>query len=306
MRAVLRVLAGHGENTVLAPFDVFYLLPCSHLEVGAVEDLVPKSKQVFLGKFSLLELAIHRKFDRAGHHQLLTRVLGHSAANFVTLEREVLHLVLNGAQGSGNAGRTRSNDQDIVDVGNGSSGAFGCESIQNIVDALPSLVDCILDQGQTAEFADDEQVRNGGLELARESRHVRPHAGARHHHRDRADRACIRTKAMPDALVAVDDDGLTPKHGKHVAFGTNGRAGRATDAVRVIDMRMLRFRPLGEEFAFFRCGASFRVPFLDALEVVTQEEKGKGCCDDKGYQGIHTALKTLPPKAHRDLKADME
>ena len=111
---------------------------------------------------------------------------------------------------------------------------------------------------------------------------------------------------MPDALVAVDDDGLTPKHGKHVAFGTNGRAGRATDAVRVIDMRMLRFRPLGEEFAFFRRGASFRVPFLDALEVVTQEEKGKGCCDDKGYQGIHTALKTLPPKAHRDLKADME
>src|SRR5207245_8190529 len=97
MRTVLRILAGHGENTVLAPFDVFYLLPCAHLEVGAVEDLVPKSKQVFLGKFSLLELAIHRKFDRAGHHQLLTRVLGHSAANLVTFERELPHLVLHAA-----------------------------------------------------------------------------------------------------------------------------------------------------------------------------------------------------------------
>src|SRR6266404_2077693 len=66
------------------------------VKVGAIENHVPEREQVFLGEFGLFEFAVHRKFDRAGHHQLLAWILGDSAADLILFECDVVEFALDG------------------------------------------------------------------------------------------------------------------------------------------------------------------------------------------------------------------
>src|SRR6201987_5289236 len=160
---VLRILRGDGEDAIFTLLDVVDALPGANFEVGAVQDFVPEREQVLLGEFGLLEFPVHGKFDGAGHYQLLARIFRHGAADLVAFEGDVFELVLNGAQGGGDAGWSGANDVDVVDVGLGTRRNVRREPIQDDVDAFASLIDGILDERQSAEFAHDEHVRHGGL-----------------------------------------------------------------------------------------------------------------------------------------------
>ena len=120
------------------------------------------------------------------------------------------------------------------------------------IDALPALVDRVLDQGQAAQLAHHEQVGHVGLELARKTGQVGGDAGVRHHDLDRTHRADFRTEAVADALVAVHDRRLAGDHGQHVALGADFDARSAPDAVRDVDMRVLSPRTLARESGPFR------------------------------------------------------
>ena len=55
-------------------------------------------------------------------------------------------------------------------------------------------------------------------------------------------------------------------------------------------MRVLRFWTFGEQLAIFGGFSGLGIPNLEPFEVLSQEEKGQGRSDDKGYQCVHTAL----------------
>src|SRR5262249_11036318 len=161
------------------------------------------------------------------------------------------------------------------------------------------------DECQSAEFPYYEEVGDRRLALRRKHGHISAHARTRHHHRDGTDRTGIRAEAVADALIAVNNDCLASKHGEYVAFWTHSRAGRTTNAVVVINVRVLGFGTFGEQLALFRRRPSQLVSFLETREVLAQEKQRQSNCNDKSYQCINTALTTLPPQAHPEAHRDM-
>ena len=72
--------------------------PGVEVEIDALEDFVPEGDELFLREFRLLEFSVQRKFNRAGHHQLLARIFRDRAADFAFVESDVVELPLDGAQ----------------------------------------------------------------------------------------------------------------------------------------------------------------------------------------------------------------
>jgi len=78
----------------------------------------------------------------------------------------------------------------------------------------------------------------------------------------RPDGAHLGAQSVADALVAVDDRRFAGKHGQHIAFGTHFDTRPTSDAMRRVDVRMLRARPFECSFprsAAARAASSFRL-----------------------------------------------
>ena len=163
----------------------------SHVEVGPIEYHVPKRQQMFFREFRFLELSIHRKLNRASHHQFLARILCDGAANFVAFQRDISQLLFNRAQRRADTAGTGSNNQHIEEIGHIRSTERSVKPLRNCVNAVTPLVYSILDQRQAAQFSDDKQIWHGCFKFWGETRHVGAHAGTCHHHGDRSHGACF-------------------------------------------------------------------------------------------------------------------
>jgi len=76
---------------------------------------------------------------------------------------------------------------------------------------------------------------------------------------------------MANALMGVDQSGLSTDHRQHLAFGTNRRAPLATDAIGDIDVGVLRAWSLTEKLAF---GKMLPNPFFTpGLPSYVKEER---------------------------------
>ena len=80
--------------------DIFDFFAGPAFEVGALHDFLPELEELLLGKLGFLELAVHGKFDGAGHDQFLARIFGDGAADFRFLEGEIIYFFLGSAKGS--------------------------------------------------------------------------------------------------------------------------------------------------------------------------------------------------------------
>jgi len=78
---------------------------------------------------------------------------------------------------------------------------------------------------------------------------------------------------MAYALVAVHDNGLTPKHRQDVAFGADLSAGGTPNAIVGVDLRVLGARALRVQFAFFNGGARSFFLFSYFSKVKKQERE---------------------------------
>src|SRR5205085_2792639 len=159
---------------------------------------------------------------------------------FAFVQRDVFELFLDGAERGTDACRTRANNYHIMDVRRRGHSAARSQPIGNRIDTLAALIDSIFDQGQSAEFPDDEQILDTGLVFGRQIRDVGAHAGTGHDHGDGAHRTNFGAQAMTDAFVSINDDGFAAEHGEHITFRTNHGASRAADAVVGVNVRMLR------------------------------------------------------------------
>jgi hypothetical protein len=92
---------------------------------------------------------------------------------------------------------------------------------------------------------------------------------------------------MADALMTVYDDGLAANHGEDVSFGAHAGAGRAADAVIVVDVRVLRFRPFRKELAFLDGLAGASIPLLQTPEIKEQEDEADDAANTVRQKGIH-------------------
>src|SRR5713226_5081628 len=95
---------------------------------------------------------------------------------------------------------------------------------------------------------------------------------------------------MPDALVAIDDNGLPPKHGQHVAFRANRRAGCATDAIFLVNMRMLGLRPVRTQASLLLGLLGGEIPALLGLEVPADEKQRNNKGDENTNNVIHSYI----------------
>src|ERR1700730_12541177 len=154
------IVIGGRPNREAAVFVLGYLLDLGSgntVKVGAIENHVPEREQVFLGGFCLLEFAVHGKFDRAGHHQLLAWILGDRTADLILFECKVIEFALDGAEGCADTCRPGADNQHVVNPGR-------CRHMRSRATAhdgvhtIASLIDSVLDQGQAAELSDDEEI----------------------------------------------------------------------------------------------------------------------------------------------------
>ena len=77
---------------------------------------------------------------------------------------------------------------------------------------------------------------------------------------------------MADAFVPVDDNRLPPQHGENIALGTDQGAGRTTDAIRRVNMGMLRLRAVRAQFSLL-LGFEGASHYLLLLIQVSAHEK---------------------------------
>ena len=156
---------------------------------------------------------------------------------------------------------------------------------------------------ETAEFSDDEHVADGGFELGSELRHIGRHARAGHDHGDGADRASISAETVSDTFMAVYDDGLPADHREDIAFRADARAGRTSDAVIVVDERVLRLGTFGEELTLLSGLAGASLPLLQASEVEEQEKEADDSANAVRKKSIHplkiTQNELQPNMQHR-------
>src|SRR5581483_6653956 len=242
-RPILIVGGPNQEGSIFSLFYILYLLACSHIEIRAIQHHVPERQQVFFRELGFLELAVHGKFHGAGHDQLLPRILRDGSSNLVLLQRNVVEFVFDGPQRGGNSGRTSSHNENVINIR--CRGSQARDSFTYGVDAGAPLVHRILDQGQAAEFADDEEIRDGSLVFRRQKRHVGAHARGGHKHGDGANGTRFSAPAVTYALISVDYGHFARNYGEYIAVRTDGRTSRATNAVGVIDMGMLGLRSFG-------------------------------------------------------------
>src|SRR5581483_61316 len=247
------------------------LLPGTAIEVGAVQHHVPEGEQIFLRELGLVEFAIHGKFDGTGHDQFLAGVLRDGAADFVLLQGDVVQLVFYGPQGSADAGGSRAHNENVIHIGGRGRVAF---SPRNGIYALPALIDGILDQRESAEFADDEEIGEGSFVFWGECGHVGSHAGGGHHHGDGPDRAGFGAQAVSDAFVTVHDGSFAGEHGEHVAFRADRGTGGAADAVIGINVGVLRPGAVGEKFPSLGCRLRLLLPLFQFLQIAAEKEHG--------------------------------
>ena len=119
---------------------------------------------------------------------------------------------------------------------------------------------------------------------------IRAHAGAGHHHRDRANRADFRTQAVADAFITVDDYCLATEHGEHIAFGANGRAGGAADAILRVNMGVLGLRAIGAQRTLLRGFLGAGVLGVLLLEIPAHKKHRNDRSDQEANEIIHHAL----------------
>jgi hypothetical protein len=72
---------------------------------------------------------------------------------------------------------------------------------------------------------------------------------------------------VSDAFVAINNDGFTAKHGKYISLGTNQGARSAANAAIAVNLRVLRLRPMRDNFAFFRGDDRLGVALLKTTEM---------------------------------------
>ena len=155
------------------------------------------------------------------------------------------------------------------------------------VNTIAALIDGVFDESEAAEFANDEHIFNGGLVGRRESGKTGSNAGAGENHGDGADGAGFGAKTVANAFVTIEDRGFTANHAEDIAFGADGGAGSATDAGVIVDVGMLRLRPVGTDFAFFGSGSGGSVFFLFGTEMEKEESGDDGGGDEKRDEVIH-------------------
>src|SRR6267378_4313391 len=128
------------EDSVIAFLHVLDLFVLEAFEIGAFENLFPEGNQIFLGEFRFLEFSVHREFDGAGHHQLLTGIFRDSSPNFALVEGDVIEFFLDGTQGGADPRGTGADDHHVTDIGNGAWTAPRCGSPGDDINALAALV----------------------------------------------------------------------------------------------------------------------------------------------------------------------
>jgi hypothetical protein len=99
---------------------------------------------------------------------------------------------------------------------------------------------------------------------------------------------------MANALVTVDDDGLACEHRKNVTLRTNRGARRAADAMRCINMRMLRLWPVRTQTSPLRglAGASLlsRLRFEISPHVKERNDRGNQEAEKVIREVIHIGI----------------
>ncbi len=173
------------------------------------------------------------------------------------------------------------------------------------VNAIAALIDGVFDESEAAEFANDEHIFDGGLVGRSESGETGANAGAGENHGDGADGAGFGTKTVANAFVTIEDRGFTANHAEDIAFGADGRAGGATDAGVIVDVRMLGLRPVGADFAFFGGGFGGSVFFLFGAEMEKEESGDDGGGNEKRDEIIH-GDEFLEAIAHVKGQADVD
>src|SRR5437588_484607 len=293
VRSILAIGRRDGEDAVLALLDVFHLFTLAHLEIRALQDLVPEGDQLFLAQLQLLEFSVQRKFHGTGQHEFLAGILGHGAADLTFINSDVVEFFLRGAEASADSRRPCTHDQHVVNVRGTTCAARGYGFLGNVINAVAALVDGVLDERQTAQLADDIHVFDGGFKFGRQVRHVPAHAGAGHDHGDGADRASFRAEAVADAFVSVHDDGFAAQHGQNIALRADQRACRTPDAVVSVDMRMLGLRAVGTQFSLLGGLERLLFYFFLLLQVTEHEEADDYHCEDECNEVIHNNYRGL-------------
>src|ERR1035441_5767952 len=174
----------HGEYTVGVAVDLLHRLAGLHPETFAFANGLPEGEQVLFRELGFLEGAGQRELHRAGHDQLLARILGDGAAYGIAFQREVTKFAFDGAEGGADAGGSGADNHHVEHVRvNGGVGLRG-QTLGDSVDAIAALVDRILDQREAAEFAGDKEIGDVGLQLGRHKRQVRADPRGRVDHGD--------------------------------------------------------------------------------------------------------------------------
>src|SRR5882762_3055650 len=240
------------EGAIRFLADILDFLARVDLESRLPVQLLPEAEELLFGDLELVELAVHRELDGTREDQLLTRILGDGAPEFVLLDRDVGELALDGAKRRADASGSRADDADVVYAGHRATPLDAKEAAGDRVHAIATLVDRVLDERQAAKFSRDEHVGHGGLVRGTQLRHVGADVRTRHYDRDRADGTCLGAQAVADALVTVHDRGLARDHGEHVPLRADVHARAAADALRRVDVGVLGARPVGAELAALR------------------------------------------------------
>ena len=96
--------------------DVVYSRIGTHIELDSIENHVPEGKKMFFGEFRFLKLSVQGKFQRSRCHHFLPWKLRYRTPYLIVLDGYIAELFLDGAQRGADAGRTGSDNQDIVDT----------------------------------------------------------------------------------------------------------------------------------------------------------------------------------------------
>jgi hypothetical protein len=72
---------------------------------------------------------------------------------------------------------------------------------------------------------------------------------------------------VSDAFVTIHDDGFAAQHRQNIALWADHGASSAPNAIRGVNMRMLRLGARGVQLSLFRRGPRLRLSFFQPLLV---------------------------------------
>src|SRR4029077_12494048 len=217
----------------------------------------------------------------------MTWKLCHRTANLISLDGYVAELILDGSQRGTDAGGTGPDDQDIVDAWNRRRDLIVLDPRCDDIDTIPPLVYRILDQGQSPELPDDEQVLDRGLVFGCEVRCIRTGARAGHDHGDGADRTRLGAEPMANAFLSIGNDRLATQHRQNVALRADGGTSPAANAVVHIDQGMQSLGTFRIQLRFFRYTARQLVILPCIPQVATHEENRDRDGENDSNKSIH-------------------